>query len=137
MAVTGACSLRLNGVPVLRSMSHSCSKYSCQLLRVHGVSFFVDVDEVGTRTGLADGFGGGDEGVGNGDDHVAGLHAGGDQSEAHGIRAAGHANAVFRVAKGGEFIFEIFDHRAADEAGGADNLLEYGGQLLLEFFVRA
>ncbi len=89
------------------------------------------------RAGLADGFGGGDEGVRNGDDDVARFHARGGQSEADRVRAAGDANAVFGVAIGGEFIFEIFDHRAADEAGGADNFLEYGGQLLLEFLMRA
>src|SRR6202034_1423282 len=98
-----------------------------QLFRIHRVGLFVDVDKVRPGSRLADSFGSGDKGVGNGDDHVAGLHSGGGQSEADRVGATGHADAIFRVAIGGEVIFEILNHRHSDEAGaGADFVLVAG-----------
>ena len=35
-----------------------------------------------------------------------------------------HAHAMLRVAKLGELVFEILDHRAADETGRVQRLLE-------------
>ena len=53
-----------------------------------------------------------------------GLHAGGHQRKAQRVGSAAHADAMLRVAECREFAFEILDHRAADEAGGAECLLE-------------
>ncbi len=65
-----------------------------------------------------------DERMRNRHDDVARLNAGGHQSESHSIGAAGHADAMLRIAELRELAFKILNHRAADEAGRPKRLLK-------------
>ena len=72
--------------------------------------------------GLGDRLRRGDEGVRDRDDDVAFAYAGGHQGETDGVGAAGDADAMLRLAEGGEFLFEAVYFGAADEVGGSDCL---------------
>ena len=97
-----------------------------QFLRIHVVGVFVDVDELRQRARLRNRFGGRDEGVRHGDDHVAWLHACRHQGEAQSIGAAADGDGMFGVAELWRNAFsKFFDHGAADEAGGAERLLKH------------
>src|SRR5208282_3676281 len=96
---------------------------------------FVDVNELGDRAGLGDGFGRRDECVGNGDDDVARANAGSHQGKAQSIGAAVYGHRMFRVTELGERLFEIFNRGATDEACAAQYLLENGCELLFELNV--
>ena len=54
-----------------------------------------------------DGFGGGDVGEARGNHFVARAHAQSHQRDLQRVGAVGHADAVFRAAKGGEFFFQF------------------------------
>src|ERR1700722_2793792 len=68
-------------------------------------------------------------------DDVARLHSCRHQRKSNGVSSVGHADAVFRVTKCGEFCFEIFDHCAAHKTSGAQHLLKYSSELGLELLV--
>jgi hypothetical protein len=107
-----------------------------ELGRIHVVGALVDVDEGDVRAGLGNGFGGGNEGMRDGDDGVALLDPRSHQGKAHGIRAAGETDAMGRVAILGKFAFELFHQGAADEARGTKNLPTNGEQFGFELDVR-
>ena len=72
----------------------------------------------------------------DGNDDVARLHSRGHQGKAHGIGAVGYTNAILCAAKRGEFVFEIFNHRAADKTRRIQSFLENGSEFRLELLVR-
>ncbi len=78
----------------------------------------------------------GDERVRNGYHHVAWPYPGGHQRETESIRAAVDCDRTFGVAERGKLFFKILHHRAANEARGANYLLENRGELLLELDMR-
>src|SRR6266849_1653644 len=90
-----------------------------KLARIHTIRALVDVDKIGAPTGLADRLGGRDKGVRNRDDNVAWLYAGGGQRESNGIRPAGDANTMRRIAEFGELALKFLYLRSAHEAGHA------------------
>ncbi len=102
---------------------------------VHGVGFGVDVDEDRGGADLGYGFGGGDEGVGDRDDRVARADAGRHEGEAEGVSAGTDADAVFAVAKLGEFVFEAGHLGAADEHTGGHGFGDGGDDFRLDLFV--
>ena len=121
--------IRLSGLPV--QIAFSFEIFS-QLRGVHRIRLLVNIDKVGARPGLADRLRRRDEGVRDRHDDVARLHSCGHQSKSHGVGAVGYANAILRVAKRGEFAFEILDHGAADKSGGLQDFLKNGSELRLQ-----
>ncbi len=75
----------------------------------------VYVDENRGGTCLGDGFGSGDEGVGDCDDFVTRPYAGGHEGKAQGIGAGIDADAVLGVTKRGKLFFKACHIRAADK----------------------
>ena len=90
-----------------------------EFCRIQVVGAFIDVDEYRQCPGLADRFGGRDKGIGHGDDGIAHTDTGRHQGEADGVGAAGHAHAIAGIASARELVFELFQHRAADEMPAA------------------
>ena len=107
-----------------------------QLLGIHGVGGRVDIDELRPRADLGDGLRRRDEGVGDGDDRLAGPDARSVQREPQRIGAACHADAVPHVAERGEIPLEVVDHRAADESGARQSAAEHSHQFVLELAMR-
>jgi len=107
-----------------------------QLNWVHAISAFINVYEIRTRTRLADSFGSSDEGMRNSDDHIARLYPSSHQCKSHRIRTAGEPNAVFRIAKAGEFTLEILHHRTADKGRRSQYFFKNRNQFCLQFFVQ-
>src|SRR5207244_11820304 len=95
----------------------------------------VDVDELRPCAGLGDGFCGRNESVRHGNDRISRLHAGGDQGEPQGVRAAPHADAIVHSAKLCKFPFEVFHHRSADESRSLQSASEDRHQFLFYFEV--
>ena len=85
------------------------------------------------RGSLRNRFSRSDERVRHGDHYVAGLHSAGHQSEAQGVGAAAHGNRMAGIAESRKRLLKIFDHGAADEAGGPEGFVEYFSQPLFEF----
>src|SRR5579863_5113687 len=108
-----------------------------KLLRVHVVSAFVDVDELRKSSRLRNGFGGGDEGVWYGHDHIAWLDPARHDRKAKRISPAANRYRVAGAAECGKSLFEFFHHRTTDEAGGMQNLVENGSEFLFHFYVRS
>ena len=96
-----------------------------QLLGIHVVGALVDVDEFGKRTSLRNRFRGGNECVRDGDDDIAGLTPAAISAKRRASVPLFTATACFGFAEGGKGLLEILDHRAADEARGAQRLLKH------------
>ena len=99
------------------------------------VEVLVDVHEDGFGAGLADGFRGRDEAVGDGDDLVAGADAQGLEGDVDGVGAVGAADAVLPAELPGIGFLESLDVLAADEGGFADDGLDGGIDLGLDGLV--
>src|SRR5271167_1719111 len=103
-----------------------------QLRGIQVVGAFVNVHKVGERTGLRDGFGGGDERMRNGNYNIARPNAGGGQGKAKRVGAAAYASAMLGVAKLREGTLKLLDLGAADESGARDGGPKRGHQFLLQ-----
>lgn len=77
---------------------------------------FIIVDEDRTRAGLGYGFGGGNKGVGGGDDFVSGANAGGFKADVDSIGAVGAGNAVLDPVSGGKVLFKGFNVFSTDKS---------------------
>ncbi len=84
------------------------------MLKVAGI----DVDEHRHGAAVADGVGGGDEGVADGDHLVAGPDADGQQRQMQRGGAVGHGAGVRRADRGGELRLEGRDLRALGDPAG-------------------
>ena len=92
----------------------------------------IDVHEQRARPDVGDGFGGGDEGVGRGDDLVARLHPRREQGQMQGARARVHGDAVLDAAVGRELLLEPRDLLAEDERGRPADAVQRGEDVLAE-----
>ena len=91
-----------------------------------------DVHEDRPGAAKADGFGGGHEGVGNGDDFVLGSHSQSQQGKPKGVGAVADAHGVSRAAVGGEFLFKFGDKRAAGKSTGVQDFGNGGIELFAD-----
>src|SRR5260370_849254 len=87
-----------------------------KLVRIHGVGLFVNVDEYNLRPNLRNRFGGGNEGVRNGDNDVVGSHTGSHEREAQRIRSAVYANTIFRGTELTNPTLKVSATRPADKS---------------------
>lgn len=92
--------------------------------RVHVVSAGIDVHEDRAGAHCADCFGGGDEGVGNGNHLVARANADRAQHQLERGGAAGHAHTMRGATVGRKIDFELLDCRPHDEVGGIQHRLD-------------
>ena len=106
-----------------------------KFLGIHVEGLGVDIDEDGDGADLGDGFGGGDEGVGHRDDRIPRADSGRHEGEAQGVGAGVDADAVFAVAKGGEFLFEAGHLGSADEHAGGHGFGDDGDDFRFDLFV--
>ena len=88
-----------------------------ELIRIHVAGAWVYVDEYRGGADLGDGFGGGDKGVGHGDDFVTRPDACCHERKAQGVGAGVDAHAETGSAEFGEGLFKAVDVRSADEGG--------------------
>jgi hypothetical protein len=100
---------------------------------VEGVG--LDVDEYGARTDASDTACGCEEGVGGGDDGVAGLDAERHEENELGVGAGGDADAVAGACRGADGFFEIFRFFAEHELLGVTDFGDFGEDLFAERFV--
>ena len=76
---------------------------------IHGVGDGIDIDEYGARADCGDGLGGGDEGVRDGDDLVAGLDIEREKSEMQRCCPVRESDTVAGTDVSGEGLFKLFD----------------------------
>ena len=82
------------------------------------------IHEDGGGAGDPDRFGGGEEGVGVGDDLVSGADAEGHQGQPDGVGAVAHADGELGAVVSGEFAFELLEHGAHDVLAALQNRLD-------------
>ena len=82
------------------------------------------IDEHRLRASVGNGFGGGDEAVGNGDDLVAGADAEGPKDELEGIGAGADDDGVLGAAEFRPLALEGGDLRPEDELAVAQHSVE-------------
>ena len=105
-------------------------------IRVHVEGFGGDIHEDRFGPEQGDDFGGGDPGVGDGDDLVARPDIEGHQGDEQRIRAAGAGHGVGRSGKCRKVFLEFFDFRSHDVSAVVENPVDGGfqfraGQILL------
>src|ERR1051325_3699309 len=83
--------------------------------RIHGVSFFVNIDEHRAGAAIADRFRSRHEGARHGDDFIAGTDIQREQGEPESVRAVADTTRETRSAKIGKLTFEMLDIAAASE----------------------
>jgi hypothetical protein len=88
---------------------------------VHRVADRVDVHEDGLCSREEDGLAGPDEGVGHGDDLVAGADPVGAERQVQRVGAVGHRAGVSGAAEAGELLLEAAHVLAEDEGGAAED----------------
>src|SRR5438105_12604295 len=72
-----------------------------QEVRVHGAGLVLNINKHGGGPAKANRFGGGDEGIGDGDDFVSRPNAEGEQGEPQGIAAVADADGIGGLAESG------------------------------------
>jgi hypothetical protein len=107
-----------------------------QLLWIHAIRAFFDIDEIRPGTRLANPLRGGDKRVGDGQNNIARLNAGCHECKSNSIGAARESHAVRRSREMSEFAFEFLDHRAANKSRGPQHLLKNRDQFCLQLFVQ-
>ena len=95
----------------------------------------MDVHEHRPGADVGDGFCGGDEGVGRGDDLIARLHPHRQQGEMQGARARVQGHAVCDAAVGGELLLESGHLLAENERRRSADAVQRGEDLLSEAVV--
>ncbi len=111
---------------------------SAQRTRIHVVGLLVNVHEFRSGAGLRDSFGGGDEGVGHGQNAIARLDAGRHQRETQSVGAAVDRDAMLGIAELGERLLEALNLRTADESRAAQRLArQYCYQFFLHLHMRS
>ncbi len=109
------------------SRRFSAADEFAQPLGIHREARLVDVDEQRDRAARRDRRGGGDSSVGDGDDVVAGLDPGRDQSQVDGFGARPDADNVRLLAQVvRELAFERFEMLAEDEPTRVDDMVYRG-----------
>src|SRR5438093_6105766 len=94
-----------------------------------------DVHEHRPGADVGDGFGGGDEGVGRGDDLVARLHPHRQQGQMQGARARVHGHAVLDATVCSELLLEARDLLAENERRRSADAVQRGQNVLSEAVV--
>jgi hypothetical protein len=112
-------------------------KVLLQLARVQTVGALIDIHEIWSRVGLANGFRGRNKGVGHGDNHIAPPHSGRHQCKADRVSSTRNSNAVRRVAEKSEFALKLVNHRTANETSCFQHSLKNWDQFLLKSVVKA
>ena len=95
----------------------------------------VDVHEDRHGAGLRDGFGGGDERVGHGDDLISRPDAGRHQGKAQGVGAGVQADAMPAAAECCELFLESRDLRPSDEGAVCHDLFKDGFEFAFDLAV--
>ena len=106
-----------------------------QLFRVHVAGAFSYINKHRHGTYLGYGFGGGDKGVGNGDDLVSGPHAGSHESKPQCIGSRIDTDAEFRPAEFGEFFLKTGDIGSTDKGTVFHGLFDHGQNFGFDLFI--
>ncbi len=83
------------------------------------IGALVDIDELRMRTGLRNGFGGGDEGVRHGEYAISRADPGGHKRETQRVCPAAHTNTMADLAELRKCLFKIFYRFPSYECSGA------------------
>ncbi len=110
-------------------------KVFAELSRIQVVGPLLDIHEVRPRAGLGDSLRGRDKSIRNRNNSIARLHSRGDQSKPQCVCAVPYAYAIFDFAKLCKLLFELFDHRSADESGALQRPPEDRNQFLFQFYM--
>jgi hypothetical protein len=102
---------------------------------IHVAGVGQDVHKNGLSACLGDGFGGGDEGVGHGDDRVPCADAGRHEGKPQGVRAGVEAHTVAGIAESGELRFKRFHLGTADEHAVGHGVLDHGQDVVFDLLV--
>ena len=98
-------------------------------LRIDEIIFQATIDQHRFGPGIGDGFGGGDKGVGNGDDFVTRADSESPQDQVERIRAGTQSDALGGAAKIGPSLFKFRHLGAEDELPMVEDLGESRVQL--------
>jgi len=104
---------------------------------VHVEGDGIDINEDGCRAAVGDGKDGGDVGVGDGNDLIAGTDAAGQQRQMQRLGAVGDAQAVRGATVGGEFLLECAYLRPQRVATGGQHGSDGGCYLILDLLILA
>src|SRR5579872_963633 len=102
---------------------------------IHVVSAIIDVNELGKRPSLGNCFSRCDEGVWNGNDHVASLDARCRQRETQCVSSIANANGMTNITETSKRFFKLFNNGTTNETGGAQCALKHRGKFLFKFYV--
>ncbi len=91
------------------------------LVHVHVEGRGLDIHEDRDRADAVDGAGGGEEGVGRGEDLIAGADVQTEQRQEKGVGAGSASHGELRAGVSGDFLLELLDVLAHDEFLGIDD----------------